>query len=104
MSKFSHLQVRNPKEDETPIESATQIFASVLPYPYVPLMRRLFFVHPKTYAFEIFLINQMVYFYATAPRESEILVQSLITSSFPQSKISKTTDPMDIIMKSKNIA
>lgn len=101
MSGFCHLQVRNPKEDETPIEAATQIFSSVLPYPYVPLMRRLLFVHPKTYAFEIFLINQLVYFYVTAPRESETLVQSLVTSSFPQSKVTRTTDPMDIIFKSK---
>ena len=51
MTDFSFLQVRNPKEDETPIASATQIFASVLPYPYIPLLKRLLFVHPKTYAF-----------------------------------------------------
>src|SRR3989338_9095043 len=101
MTDFSFLQVRNPKEDETPIESATQIFASVLPYPYIPLLRRLLFVHPKTYAFEIYLINQLVYFYATTPKTSETLVQSLIVSSFPQSKVTKTTDPMDIIFKSK---
>ncbi len=101
MTDFSFLQVRNPKEDETPIESATQIFASVLPYPYIPLLKRLLFVHPKTYAFEIYLINQLVYFYATTPKTSETLVQSLIVSSFPQSKVTKTTDPMDIIFKSK---
>jgi len=104
MPVFSHLQVRNPKEDETPIESATQIFASVLPYPYLPLLKRLLIVHPKTYAFEIYLINQLVYFYVTTPRESETLLTSLITSSFPQSKVSRTTDPMNIIFKSKNLA
>lgn len=103
MTDFSFLQVRNPKEDETPIESATQIFASVLPYPYIPLLKRLLFVHPKTYAFEIYLINQLVYFYATTPKTSETLVQSLIVSSFPQSKVTKTTDPMDIIFKSKHL-
>ena len=104
MPVFSHLQVRNPKEDETPIESATQIFASVLPYPYLPLLKRWLIVHPKTYAFEIYLINQLVYFYVTTPRESETLLTSLITSSFPQSKVSRTTDPMKIIFKSKNLA
>ena len=104
MPVFSHLQVRNPNEDETPIESATQIFASVLPYPYIPLLRRLLIVHPKTYAFEIYLLNQLVYFYVTTPKENETLIQSLVTSSFPQSKVAKTTDPMDIIFKSKHIA
>lgn len=104
MTQFSHLQIRNPSDDETPIESATQIFSSVLPYPYVPLLKRLLFVHPKTYAFEIYLLNQTVFFYATTPFESETLVESLITSSFPSSKISKTTDPMDIIFKSKYLA
>ena len=31
MNNLSHLQIRNPKDDETPIESGTQIFASLLP-------------------------------------------------------------------------
>ncbi|OGK62723.1 hypothetical protein A2334_03865 [Candidatus Roizmanbacteria bacterium RIFOXYB2_FULL_38_10] len=104
MPLFSHLQIRNPKEDETPIESATQIFASVLPYPFLPLLKRTLFVHPKTYAFEIYLINQLVYFYVTTPAVSETLIQSLVTSSFPSSKITKTTDPMEIIFKSKHLS
>ncbi len=104
MPVLSHLHVRNPKEDETPIESATQIFASVLPYPYLPLLKRALIVHPKTYAFEIYLLNQLVYFYITTPKESETLIQSLVTSSFPQSKVAKTTDPMDIIFNSRSVA
>jgi len=102
--KLVHLHIRNPKTDETPIEAATQIFSSALPYPYLPLWKRALLVHPKTYAFELFLINQLIYFYATVPAESETLIHSVIASSFPQSKISKTTDPMDIIFKSKRLA
>src|SRR3990167_5459902 len=37
MNDFAHLLVRNPKDDETPIEAATQIFSSLLPYPYIPI-------------------------------------------------------------------
>lgn len=103
MSKLSFLQVRNSKDDETPIEAATQIFASVLPYPYIPLFRRLF-IKPKIYSFEIYLLNQTVFFYAVARPENETFVSSLITSSFPTSAIKKTTDPMDIMLKSKHLA
>lgn len=102
MSSLSHLQIRNPKDDETPIESATQIFASALPYPYLRLLKRLY-LKPKTYAFELYLLSQSVYFYATTPRESAPFIQSLIASSFPQSKVIATTDPMDFIFKSKHI-
>ncbi|MBI2641912.1 type IV secretion system DNA-binding domain-containing protein, partial [Candidatus Roizmanbacteria bacterium] len=102
MAELSHLQIRNPKDDETPIESATQIFASLLPYPYIPLWKRLF-IQVKRYAFEIYLLNQTIFFYVTTPAENETLIQSVVTSSFPQSRIKKTTDPMDIIFKSKNI-
>src|SRR3989338_2204580 len=102
MTHLSFLQIRNPKDDETPIEAATQIFASVLPYPYIPWWKRLF-ITPKTYAFEIFLLGQTIYFYITAPKENETLIQSLITSSFPQSAVKKTTDPMTMVFKSTNI-
>lgn len=102
-TQFSHLQIRNPKDDETPIESATQIFSSLLPYPYVTLFRRLI-RQPKTYAFEIYLLGQTIYFYIAAPKVTETLISSLINSSFPMSKIQKTTDPMDILFKSKEIA
>ncbi len=102
MSQLSFLQIRNPKDDETPIESATQIFASTLPYPYVGGLKRIF-IRPKVYAFEIYLLSQTVYFYATVPKENEILIQSLVTSSFPKSVVKKTSDPMDIVFKSKYI-
>src|SRR3989344_6038908 len=102
MPQLSYLQIRNPKDDETPIEAATQIFASVLPYPYISLFKRLY-IKPKVYAFEIYLLGQTIYFYATTPKENETLIQSLITSSFPKSVVKKTTDPMDIIYRSKNI-
>ncbi len=103
MDKLSFLQIRNPKDDETPIESATQIFASLLPYPYIPLLRR-FFVHPKTYSFELYLISQTLYFYVSTPKETETFVQSLISSSFPTSTAKKTGDPMDVILKSQRLA
>ena len=76
MATFSHLQVRNPKDDETPIESATQIFASAVPQAYIPWWKRLY-IHPKIYSFEIYLLNQTIYFYVTTPKESEMLMQSL---------------------------
>jgi len=102
MRELSHLQIRNPKDDETPIESAAQIFASTLSYGYIPWWKRPF-LKPKTYAFELFLLNQTVFFYVTTPKENEVFIQSLISSAFPTTAIKKTTDPMDIIFKSKHI-
>ncbi|RJP46609.1 MAG: DUF87 domain-containing protein [Armatimonadetes bacterium] len=102
MAKLSFLQVRNPKDDETPIQSASQIFASLLP-SYVPLWKRPIWP-AKSYSFEMYLINQIVYFYVAAPQDSETLVTSVIASSFPTSQITKTEDPMDDIFKSKRIA
>lgn len=98
---LTHLQIRNPKDDETPIESGTQIFASLLP-SFIPLWKRLY-LHPKTYAFEIYLISQTLYFYVTAPSTSETLISSLVSSSFPTSTVKKTSDPMNIIFKSKRL-
>ncbi len=103
MAKLSHLQIRNPKDDETPIEAASQIFASLLSYPYIPWWKRPF-LRPKTYAFEIFLMGQTIYFYVTTPTENETFIQSLVTSSFPSSIVKKTTDPMSIVTKSANLA
>ncbi len=103
MKSLSYLQVRNPKDDETPIESATQIFSSVVPYPYIPWWKRIFST-PKTYAFELYLLGQTVYFYITAPTETETFIQSLVTSSFPQSALQKTTDPIEILFRSKHTA
>ncbi len=100
---LSFFHIKNPKDDETPIESATQIFASLLASPYVPLWKRAI-VHPKIYSAEIYLLNQSVYFYLTSPTKSDTFVQSLITSAFPQSILQKTTDPMQGILNSKHIA
>ncbi len=102
MSQFVHLLVRNPKDDETPIEAGTQIFSSLLPFSYIPLWKNLY-KHPKSYSFELFLLDQTVYFYATVPEENETLVSSVITSSFPTSRITKTPDPMDRVLASKYI-
>src|SRR3989338_10774610 len=103
MNDFAHLLVRNPKDDETPIEAATQIFSSLLPYPYIPLWKRVY-IHPKSHAFEVYLIGQTVYFYVTTLSENETLVTSLIASSFPKSNIMRTDDPMEKVLESKHIA
>ncbi|VVA43460.1 conserved hypothetical protein [Candidatus Roizmanbacteria bacterium] len=102
MNNLSHLQIRNPKDDETPIESGTQIFASLLP-SHIPLWKR-WFLHPKTYAFEIYLISQKLYFYVTTPSTAETLISSLVSSSFPTSTVKKTSDPMNIVFKSKRLS
>ncbi len=103
MSQFSHLQIRNPKDDETPIESATQIFASLLPYPYLPWWKRIF-LKPQTYSFEIYLVSQTIYFYITVPHQQETFVSSLVSSAYPTAQVKKTTDPLTLILRSKKIA
>lgn len=103
MNNFSHILVRNPKDDETPIESATQIFSSLLPYPYIPLWKRLY-IHPRSYSFEIYLLDQTIFFYVTTKSESETLVSSLISSSYPKSNVSKTEDPMEKVLSSKYLS
>ncbi|HVT01537.1 MAG TPA: type IV secretion system DNA-binding domain-containing protein [Patescibacteria group bacterium] len=102
MSKFAHLLVRNPKDDETPLEASSQIFSSLLPYPYISMFKRLY-NHPKSYSFEIYLLNQTVYFYVTTTEETETLVSSLVASSFPKSNITRTEDPMEKVMASKYV-
>ncbi len=103
MNDLTFLQIRNPKDDETPIEAATQIFASLLPQPYIPLWRR-WLIQPKIYSFEIYLISQTIYLYVTVPKETETFVNSLISSSFPTSTAKKTSDPMDLVFKSKRLS
>ncbi len=98
-----HLLVRNPKDDETLIGSATQIFASCLSHSHVPLWKRAW-ITPHVYSFEIFLINQTVYFYVTTDESQETFVSSLVAASFPTSSIEKTDDPMPLVLASKNIA
>ncbi len=98
-----HLQVRNPRDDETPIEAASQIFASLLSSSHVPLWRHSM-QKPKAFAFELFLLGQTIYYYISVPEESQVLVQSLISSTYPSSTIQKTTDPMETVFKSKQFA
>lgn len=100
--QFSHLQIRNPKEDETTPEAATQIFSSLLS-GQISLMTRLF-NEVDNYAFEIYLTGQTIYYYASIPTTRESLVHSLIQSSYPQSAIQKTQDPLDIVLKNPQIA
>ncbi|MBI2074654.1 MAG: type IV secretion system DNA-binding domain-containing protein [Candidatus Levybacteria bacterium] len=97
------MQIRNSKDDETPIAAATQIFASCLSHSHVPLWKRLW-VKPHVYAFEIYLINQTVYFYVTTDKDQETFVASVIAAAFPTSSIQKTADPMEEVFKSPRIA
>lgn len=101
--KLVHLMVRNPKDDETPIQAATQIFSGILPHSHIPLWKRAY-IHPATFAFEIYLINQAVSLYVAVPENKETVVSSLIASSFPKSNITRTTDPMIEVMKSKHLS
>src|SRR3990167_9469622 len=103
MKHFTHLLVRNPKDDETPIAAATQIFASCLSHSHIPWWKRAW-VTPHVYSFEIYLVNQTVSFYVTTDENQETFVASLVGASFPTSSIEKTDDPMPIVFSSKNIA
>lgn len=104
---LTHLLIRNSRHDQTPIEAATQIFSALLPYPHIPLWKRLLFSGPtpahRTYSFEIYLLGQTIYFYVTTPSDAEMFVRSLITSSFPQVAVTKTTDPMDSLLRAKHL-
>lgn len=96
-----YLHVRTPKDDEVGVESATQVFSALLP-SYFSLFKRIMKKSQLTASFEIYLLNQKIYFYIVIPKEHETLITSLMTSSYPRSAISPTTDPMDIIMKAKD--
>jgi hypothetical protein len=94
---LAHLQIRNPKEDETGPEAASQIFSSLLT-GINPILSRLF--NPvDNYAFEIYLTGQSVYYYVTIPESRDPLLQSLIQASYPQSAITRTTDPLEVVLK-----
>src|SRR3989344_1649634 len=103
MQNLTHLHIRNAKDDETSIESATQIFASILSAPYVSLFKRLFKT-PPVFSFEMFLVNKAIHFYVTVPSEHAQYMTSLISSSYPVSFITTTDDPLKQITSSKNIA
>ncbi len=100
--KLSFLQIRTAKDDETKPDSAQQLFSSLLP-SHVGLVRRAIFGTPRTYGFEIYLLGQTVYFYTVCPQNKDTFVKSLVQSSYPKSSLVATTDPFDIVAKSKLI-
>ncbi len=102
MQNLTHLHIRNAKDDETSIESATQIFSSLLS-SHVSLFKRMFKT-PPVFSFELFLINKTIHFYVTVPSQSAQYMTSLISSSYPVSFISSTDDPLKNILSAKNIA
>ena len=100
MTIFSHLQVRNPKDDETSPEAASQIFSSLLTGKYSLFTRMIRTI--DTYSFEIYLTGQTIYYYVTVPSNRESLVQSLIQASYPNSVVQRTSDPLDVVLKHPN--
>ena len=100
MTIFSHLQVRNPKDDETSPEAASQIFSSLLSGKYSLFTRMIRTI--DTYSFEIYLTGQTIYYYVTVPSNRESLVQSLIQASYPNSVVQRTSDPLDVVLKHPN--
>lgn len=101
---LAHLQIRNPKDDETAIDAATQIFSSILTNNAKGFWGHVFSGPPPVFSFELFLLNQTLYYYISVPEQAETFLQSLMASSYPHSAASKTTDPAEILLKSKNIA
>lgn len=102
MAELSHLQIRLAKDDETPTESAAQIFASLLSRPSVPLWRQIM-SRPASHSFEIYLLGQTIYFYVTTAKENQQFIESLVTSAYPKAQILVTSDPMDGIFGAKHI-
>lgn len=100
--QLSHLQIRNPKEDETGPEAAAQIFSSLLSGKD-SLFKRLY-KKIDNYSFEIFLTGQSIYYYVTVPETRESLLQSLIQASYPASAINRTSDPLDIVLKNNYVS
>ncbi len=101
--QLAHLQVRTPKDDETPIEAMTQVISSLLPVGYIPWHKRLLKPLP-TFALELYTVGQITYFYITIPKQREPFVKSLIASSYPQSFTQNTNDPLNLILRSKRIS
>ena len=102
MAEHIYLQIRTPKDDETTPEAAQAIFSSLLP-SHIGLIKRVLFGSPQPYSFEIYLFGQTVYFYVVVPKKKETLVKSLLQSSYPKSSTVQTTDPFEIISKSKHL-
>lgn len=101
MNQPVYLHVRNPKDDELGAQPTTQVFSSILP-THLGLLRRVV-QKPKTFSFEIYLINKTIYFYIVSPKEHETLITSLMASSYPRSVVLETTDPMETVFKNRHI-
>lgn len=102
MLDISHLQIRNPKDDETSIEAATQIFSSIAPGAIK--WTQAIFSPPVPYAFELYLLSQRIYFYITCPTDKQTFIKSLITSSYPSAVAQRTKDPLEYVLKSPHHA
>ncbi len=102
MPDISHLQIRNPKDDETPIEAATQIFSSIMPGAIK--WSQALFNPPAPYAFELYLLSQRIYFYIACASEKQTFIKSLITASYPSAVAQRTKDPLDHVLKSPHYA
>ncbi len=102
MAGHVYLQIRTPKDDEATPESAQAIFSSLLP-SHIGLIKRALFGNPQPYSFEIYLFGQTVYFYVVVPKKKETLVKSLLQSSYSKSSTVQTTDPFEIVSKSKHL-
>lgn len=98
---LAHLQIRNPKDDETPLEATTQIFSSILPGSIK--WSQALLNPPVPYSFELFLLSQRIYFYATTPLEKQTFIKSLITSSYPNATVQRTKDPLDHILSAEHV-
>jgi hypothetical protein len=101
MQELLFLQVRTPKDDETTAESATQIFASLLPN-YLGMFKRIY-TKARTVSFELVLLNNTIYYYVVAEPSHETFITSLMLSSYQKAKIIKTSDPLETFYKSKHI-
>jgi len=101
MSKLLYLHVKNPKDDETPVEAAAQIFSSLFP-SHMGLFKRIY-LKPKIISFEMYYVEQSISFYVVVHEEDETFITSLFSSSYPRSLITKSEDPLEKIMSSKHI-
>jgi len=101
MNELLFLQVRTPKDDETTTESATQIFASLLPN-YLGMLKRMY-TKARTVSFELVLLNNTIYYYIVAEPAHETFISSLVLSAYQKAKIIKTSDPFETFYTSKYI-
>lgn len=101
MTELAHLQLRNPKDDESPIEASTQIFSSILPGSIK--WTKALFEPPVPYSFELILLSQRIYFYTACDAEKQTFLKSLITSSYPNATVQRTTDPMEYVFTPPHI-